>query len=178
MKTLGQLIFTAVEAATLGGWLALVLREVPTFAIVVLLVGFFVEHFIAFNVKNARPFFQARRQPFGSLVVLAVLETIAWAAWLALIPVNVPVSAVVLFVLLLLGHIIEVNVVNGFPLFANVGERLRRTLDITAIETVVGIVWRMLVIAGQGVVAFVILFAGLFVEHFLSGRKVFQRGQS
>ena len=65
-----------------------------------------------------------------------------------------------------------------FPLFSNVGERLRRTLDITAIETIVGIVWRGLALSGQGAVAFVILFAGLFVEHFLSGRKVFQRGLS
>lgn len=171
MKTIGQLVFTAVEALTVAGWLALTGVN-AILAIIVLFLGFILEHFISFNVKNQRPLFHAPANPIGNQLVLAGVETITWAGWLALTTINPVVAAAVLFGGLLVGHIAESNSVNDFPLFHRFGNRLKKTLDISAIEAIIAIVWLALT-PTRPVLAFGILFGGLFVEHFVSGLKKF-----
>jgi hypothetical protein len=175
MKTIGQLVFTAIEAVTVTSWLTLVDVKEDLAAISVLFVGFFLEHFVSFNVKNERPLLQAEDNPIINQLALAGAETVTWAGWLALLAVNPVLAFTVLFAGLSIGHIAESNSVNHFPLFHKFGNRLLKTLDITAIESVIATVWLALVRVGAGLVGFIGLFIGLFIEHFVSGRKKFAK---
>lgn len=172
LKTLGKTaIFTAVEA----GAIALRLAVGGLLGRAILLAGFLVEHVISYNVRNFRPLLRLRGLPGPAIVLLGILEYGTWDVWFALTatgPAYPQVLAfVVLFLGLILGHGVELNVVRGFPPFTRYTQRLKESLDITGIESVTGTVWLKIAAGGRGAVAFVVLFAGLLVEHLVSGNK-------
>ncbi len=53
----GVLLFTAIEVVTMIVWLALALHGYPVMAVVVLIVGLFFEHLVAYNVGAGARFF-------------------------------------------------------------------------------------------------------------------------
>jgi len=172
LKTLGKVaIFTAVEA----GAIALRLAVGGLLGRAILLVGFLVEHVISYNVRNFRPLLKLRDLPGPAIVLLAILEYATWDIWFALTaqaPLYLKALAfVVLFIGLIAGHGVELNVVRGFPPFTRYKQRLKESLDITGIESVTGTAWLKILAGGRGIAAFVILFAGLLVEHLVSGNK-------
>lgn len=172
IKHLGKVaIFTVVEA----GAIALRLAVGGLLGRAILLAGFLVEHVISFNVRNGRALLQLRDLPGPAIVLLGVLEYATWDVWFYLVakaPVYFQALAfMVLFVGLILGHGVELNVVRGFPPFTRYTQRLKESLDITGIESVTGTVWLKLAAGGRGITAFIVLFAGLLVEHLVSGNK-------
>jgi len=61
MNTLiGVIIFTVIEVITLVLWLILDQEGYKYLAVIVLVVGLFIEHYVSVNVGNKRP-------PFGPL---------------------------------------------------------------------------------------------------------------
>jgi len=54
----GVVLFTAIEVVTMVGWLALALRGHSFAAIVVLIVGLFLEHLVSYNVGTGQPSFR------------------------------------------------------------------------------------------------------------------------
>ena len=160
MKVLG---FTLIEVVTLAAWLALTVVQ-PVVAIVVLLAGLIAEHLVSFRVKNGV------RAPLGPVAVIAAIETGTWAGWLALTFINPIVAAIVLFVGLNIGHVLERNNINSRPLFEKFVRRNGGVLDISGIETGIGILW-LAIAAVNPIVAAVVLFVGIFVEHTISFAK-------
>jgi hypothetical protein len=181
VKYVGKVaIFTVVEA----GAIALRLVVGGFLGRAILLVGFLVEHVISYNVRNFRPLLKLRDLPGPAIVLLGILEYATWDVWFYLAgtapigsaPVPVPVylqglAFVVLAVGLILGHGVELNVVRGFPPFTRYKQRLKESLDITGIESVTGTVWLKIATGGRGILAFLVLFAGLLGEHLVSGNK-------
>jgi hypothetical protein len=169
--TLKTIIFTLVEAGTLAAWLALVSVN-QYIGIGTLFVGLVAEHVFSYNTRNARPFFDFSGLPVVGLAVVAAIETVSWAGWLALIPTNEVLAFGFLFATLLVGHGLELNLVRGLPLLTKYPHRLKKSLDITGIESVIGTAWRFLVVGGQAAFGVGVLAVGLFVEHVISARKV------
>jgi len=167
---LGTGVFTVIETVTLAGWLALVLAGQPILAIVVLLVGLTVEHVISYNVRNGRGLLRFGGLPILPILLIAAIETGTWAGWEALGSTSV-LAIAVLIVGLILGHGLELNVVRQRDAFERYGLRLVQSIDITAIETVIGLLWRILVRMGQPIIGAGVLAVGLFVEHTVSGKK-------
>lgn len=52
----GIVVFSAIETAAVVGWLALVWAGHPFLAALFLLAGYVVEHVVAFNVGQDRPY--------------------------------------------------------------------------------------------------------------------------
>jgi hypothetical protein len=172
MKYVGILIFTVIEVAGLAIGLALWLSGNIAVSIVVQLVAFTAEHYVSYNVKNSRPFFEVHDLPFSLILIVAVIETVTWSGWLALLDQgNGILAAIVLFGGLEFGHGLELNVVNNFPITRRLGNRFANSLDITAIEGVFGIIWRVLVLAGSGIAGVVVLAVAIFIEHVISSNK-------
>lgn len=172
LKHVGKVaIFTVVEA----GAIALRLALGGLLGRAILLVGFLVEHVISFNVRNGRGLLKLRDLPGPAIVLLAILEYATWDVWFYLAakaPVYIQgLAFLILFVGLIAGHGVELNVVRGFPPFTRYKQRLQESLDITGIESVTGTVWLKIVGGGKGALAFVVLFLGLLVEHLVSGNK-------
>ena len=171
LKVLGRTaVFTAIETAAIAIWRAL-LRVSRALAAGVLGVGFLLEHIVSYNFRNGRKALKIVGLPFKALVGIAGFETVVWIAWWIIAAYNPYLAAAVLYVGLLVGHAPELNVMRGFPPFYKFWDRVEESLDITAIETGTGVAWRALVLAGQPVDAIIVLFAGLYVEHLVSGRK-------
>ena len=172
IKHLGKVaIFTVVEA----GAIALRLAVGGLLGRAILLVGFLIEHVISFNVRNGRALLLLRDLPGPAIILLGILEYATWDVWFYLtakVPIYYQALAfVILFIGLILGHGVELNVVRGFPPFTRYKQRLKESLDITGIESVTGTVWLKIAAGGRGALAFVILFIGLLVEHLVSGNK-------
>src|SRR5882672_9737634 len=107
------LVFTLVEDAALVVWLALVRTGSRILGVLVLPIGFFVEHVIADNVKTNVRLFNIKDIPFGKIAVNAVVESFIWVVWLLLWPhyqfslfgIGIPLAAIVwLQVALLVEH--------------------------------------------------------------------------
>lgn len=166
----GIAVFTAVETAGVAGWLALRSAGHPWIALAVLLAGFVVEHFVSSNVKRGRSLF---RLPdfalYKRLLLIAVVETATWAGWLALTGVSAIGAVAALFAGLLVGHVFELNVLNGQPLRSQFLFRAQQALVITGIETGIAVAWLALTSVAL-VAAIAVLFGGLFAEHVLSAR--------
>lgn len=150
-RTLGIAVFTVVETATLGVWLALV-RDAPTVSTMaligvgVLFVGLVVEALVNTVVVNGFGDF-----PVGAILTFSLTETAIWVVWLGVAGAlgglgGVGVAGVVLFVLMLPQHSIEDNVLRGRDLFSNVVEL--GTSVFTFVEALGGTVWLGLVVAG------------------------------
>ena len=122
------LVFTLVEDAALVAWLALVRAGSRILGVLVLPIGFFVEHVIADNVKTGGRLFGRVGVPFGKIAVNAVVETVVWVVWLLLWPhyqltifgVGIPLVAIVwLQVTLIVEHNLTDNIFHGRPIFSN-----------------------------------------------------------
>jgi hypothetical protein len=127
-------------------------------------VGLTAEHIVTYLRANA-----TGRLPIGRILIVAAVETVSWAVWLLLTGINPVAAAAFLFVTLFVGHALEQNTTRNCPsLFASL---IRvETLDITAIETVIGIVW--LALTGvNGILAIGVLFVGLHLEHVIAVGK-------
>jgi len=138
-------------------------------AIVVLAVGFILEHVVSYRFKNP-----GWRIPVLRILGVATLETGTWVGWLALTAIDAVVAAIVLYIGLALGHSLEQNTMRNCPGFFT---KLIRgeNQDITAIETVGAIGWNIIHNLGPylpyGLVANIVLFGILQIEHALSNIK-------
>lgn len=164
-------IVSAIETVGIAGWKALLagatlaLTGSGIIAIGVLAAGFILEHIVSYVFK---PDNKGMRLPLMRILGVAGVETVTWAGWLAL-TASAPIAAgIVLFVGLFLGHALEQNTMRNCPGFLT--KLLRaETLPFTAIETAAGIVWLVLLGLGgyipYGLIANIVLFVGLQVEH-------------
>jgi hypothetical protein len=163
-------IFTAIETVAIAGWKAL-LGISKALSAGFLAVGLLLEHIVSYNFRNGRKALEVVGLPFKALVGIAGFEAVVWIAWLAIAAYNPYLAAAVLYVGLLIGHAPELNVMRGFKPFYRFGDRIKRSLDITVLETVTGVAWLALLMAGYAVPAVIVLFVGLYVEHTISGKK-------
>src|SRR5262245_706178 len=117
-------VFTAVEDAALVAWLYLVRIGHRIAGVLVLPVGFFVEHVLAFNVKRKLPLTNLQGVPYGPLAINALLETAVWVIWLLLWPhyqfsvagIGIPAFAIVfLEFALIIEHNLTDNIMHGRP---------------------------------------------------------------
>jgi len=160
------LVVSIIETATLTGWLALTTVN-AILAIVVLFVGLTAEHIVTYVRVN-----RGQTLPIGRILIVAAVETVSWAGWLALFRLGggyVALSIGYLFVTLFVGHALEQNTTrNCSNLFT--GLLRQEAVDITTIETVIGFVWLIL----TGVNPFLaagVLFVGLHLEHVIAAGK-------
>ena len=166
LKLLGIALFSAVETAALAVWLLLQRgAHYNPVAAAVLAVGLTVEHFISYNVRNNRPLLQVRDLPFKQIVVVSILETIVWVAWLLAFPYSPLLATIILAVLLIPVHSIEGNVNHGRSFLYRLLDP--KTIVFSIVESVTGGAW--LLLAGtQPVLAIVVLFVGMTLEHIIS----------
>ena len=169
-------VFTIVEGATLVIWLALA-RGAANIgsmlaALAVLVVGFTIEHFVAYNVIHNRGLFELQGLPIGQKAVVSLIESAIWAVWLVLAGLNAILAAVVLTGLLVVEHTLSDNVFKGRGLFSKLLDV--RTAGFSLIEAVGAGIWLALAEANMAVLGIVILVAASFIEHTLAvalGRK-------
>lgn len=168
-------IFTIVEGVTLVIWLALVrsdagIYQVSTGSLVgglaVLVVGFTIEHIIAYNVIHNRGLLDLQGVPIAQKAVVSLIETVIWAVWLVLADLNMIVSTIVLTVLLILEHTLSDNVFKGRDIFSKLLDA--RTIGFSLVEVVGAAIWLALVQSNMAVLGIVILVVASFIEHTLA----------
>ena len=175
-------VFTAIEVITLVAWLAIALAATDVYssilAGVVLIVGFIIEHIIAYNVINNRNLLDLRKVPIPQKAVVSVIETTIWILWLILAGVDTfdvfdaLIAAVVLAGLLIVEHTLSDNVFKHKRLFERLTDK--RTVVFSIIESGGAAIWLALVQADLGVFGIIVLAAASFVEHTMAvalGRK-------
>lgn len=150
---LGVTAYTAVEAAALGAWLAIVrgetVTELPVVAgFVVLFAGLLVEGTLTHLVRNGR----RTGVPLAAIGAFSLSETVVWLAWLAVAGLvgglaGVAVASVVLGLLLVPQHTVEENVLDGDRLGATLVDPAAATRS--AVEAVAAGVWLALVVRGR-----------------------------
>ena len=172
-KQVGIVVFTAVEVVTLVVWLAIALVADDVLesiiAVIVLIVGFTVEHLITFNVIHKRPLFDFRGLPVRQKAVVSLIETGIWVVCLVLARMEIfeglehIVAGVVLAGLLIIEHTVSDNVFTRKRLF----ERLvdKRTIGFSIIEAAGATIWLALIDIDFAVVGLVVLAAASFIEH-------------
>lgn len=177
-------VFTAVETAALGGWLAFVddaatVSRAVAIGLGILLVGLFVEHVLTDVAVNGVDL----SFPAGKVALFTVSETALWALWLLVADrvggrAGLAVAGVALAVLLVPQHTVEDSVLRGDRLLSDLFDR--GTVGFSLVEAAGATAWlafvrgdpavdRLLVgplaavdpaLVGLGVLA-----AALFVEH-------------
>jgi len=163
-------VFTIIEGVTLVAWLALA-REATNIgsmiaALAVLIVGFTIEHIMAYNVIHNRGLLDLQGVPVGQKSVVSLIESFIWALWLVLAALNAVVAALVLTVLLVVEHTLSDNVFKGRGLFSKLLDA--RTIGFSLIEAVGAGIWLALADANMAVVGIVILVVASFIEHTLA----------
>ena len=169
-------LFTIVEGATLVIWLALA-RGATNIgsmlaALAVLIVGFTIEHIVAYNVIHNRGLFELQGVPIGQKSIVSLIESAIWAVWLVLAGLNAILAAVVLTGLLVVEHTLSDNVFKGRGLFSKLLDG--RTAGFSLIEAIGAGIWLALAEANMAVLGIVILVVASFIEHTLAvalGRK-------
>jgi hypothetical protein len=168
-------IFTIIEVVTLAAWLALVLSDAGIYQVssnsiaagfAVLVVGFTIEHIVAYNVIHNRGLFELQGTPIGQKAVVSLIESAIWALWLALASLNGILAAVALASLLILEHTLSDNVFKGKGLFSNLLDT--RTIVFSLIEAIGAAIWLTLVQANLLVAGIAILAIASFIEHTLA----------
>ena len=175
-KQVGIVVFTAVEVVTLVVWLALALIAtdvlISILAIVVLIVGFTIEHLITFNVIHNRSLFDFRGLPVAQKAVVSLIETAIWVVWLVIARLDVfdgfepVIAAVVLTGLLIIEHTLSDNVFTGKRLFERIADR--RTIGFSIIEGAGAAIWLALIDIDLALVGIAVLAAASFIEHNLA----------
>jgi len=168
-------IFTIVEGVTLVLWLALVRSDAGIYQVstgslaaglAVLVVGFTIEHLVAYNVIHERGLLDLQGAPIGQKAVVSLIESAIWALWLVLANINAVIAAIVLTGLLVLEHTLSDNVFKGRGLFSKLLDA--RTIGFSLIEAVGAGIWLALVEANLAVVGVAILVVASFIEHTLA----------
>ena len=163
-------IFTIVEGATLATWLVLA-RNAANIgsmlaALAVLIVGFTIEHLVAYNVIHNRGLFDLQGVPIGQKAVVSLIESFIWVLWLVLADRNAILAIVVLAGLLVVEHTLSDNVFKGRGLFSKLLDA--RTIGFSLIEAVGAGIWLALVEANMAVLGILILVVASFIEHTLA----------
>jgi len=168
-------VFTVVEVVTLATWLALVRSEAGIYQVsmssvvvglVVLAVGFTIEHLLAYNVIHNRGLFELQGLPIGKKAVVSLIETGIWVLWLVLAAINAIVAAVALTGLLIVEHTLSDNVFKGKDIFSRLLDA--QTIGFSLIEAVGAAIWLALLQANLAVVGILILAVASFVEHLMA----------
>ena len=151
-RTVLVVLFTGVETAALGVWLALVedapaLSQAAALGLGVLLVGLVLEHVLTDAAVNGR-----FSLPGGRVLFFSATETALWALWLVIAEqvgglAGVAVAGVILAVVLVPQHTIEDNVLRGRGLFSRLFDS--GTIGFSIIETAGATVWLALVFDGS-----------------------------
>lgn len=168
--------------ATVGEWIALyfwldfIHQDSPIIANAFLWAGFIIErsavlywvrtvHNPASGIANVNyPFWQQALRIFG----VTITEVLIWIIWLFLAGKFGHVAAgAALFVLMQLEHSWEMSLVKGTSIWSYIGNT--RTLIFTVAETLGGIGWLYYVLDGQHLIAGLILFIALSIEHVIQG---------
>ena len=175
-KQVRIVIFTALEVVTLVVWLALALIAtdvlISILAIVVLIVGFTIEHLITFNVIHNRSLFDFRGLPVAQKAVVSLIETAIWVVWLVIARLDVfdgfepVIAAVVLTGLLIIEHTLSDNVFTGKRLFERIADR--RTIGFSIIEGAGAAIWLALIDIDLALVGIAVLAVASFIEHNLA----------
>ncbi len=175
-KQVSIVVFTAVEVVTLVVWLALALIAtdvlISILAIVVLIVGFTIEHLITFNVIHNRSLFDFRGLPVAQKAVVSLIETAIWVVWLVIARLDVfggfepVIAAVVLTGLLIIEHTLSDNVFTRKRLFGRIADR--RTIGFSIIEGAGAAIWLALIDIDLALVGIAVLAAASFIEHNLA----------
>ena len=172
-KQVGIIVFTSVEVVTLVVWLVLALSATDVLtsilAVVVLIVGFTIEHLITFNVIHNRSLLDFRGLPVTQKAVVSLIETAIWVVWLVIARLDVfngfdpVIAAAVLTGLLVIEHTLSDNVFTRKKLF----ERLAysRTVGFSIVEGVGAAIWLALVDIDLALLGLAVLAAASFIEH-------------
>lgn len=171
------LVFTLVEVATLVIWLVLALQARDIFegilAVVVLVIGFTLEHLITYNVVHKRPLLNFSGLPIGQKFVVSIVETVIWVVWLILLRtelfplgINILIATVFLFLTLLVEHTISDNVFTHRRLFERIFTR--RVIGFSIIEASAAGIWFAFVEFDLALIGIVILFVGSLNEHIIA----------
>ena len=163
-------VFTIIEGATLAIWLVLA-RGATNIgsmlaALAVLVVGFTIEHIVAYNVIHNRGLFELQGAPIGKKAVVSLIESGIWALWLALTNRSAIVAIVVLTILLVVEHTLSDNVFKGKDIFSRFLDA--RTISFSLVEAVGAGIWLALVDVNMAIVGLVILLIASFIEHSLA----------
>lgn len=167
----GLVTLNTLETIGIVAWLALVTMATPMvgLGIGILFAFFLLEHVVAYNnFYEHSSLYKFSGTPWPKLVLISILETVVWVAWLYLIPISLLASIAVLLVGLQIHHVAELNVFLHRSIFKDFIDVADKSFGFTVTETVTGIVWRLLAIASSGVLnilAVIVLFVGLLFEH-------------
>jgi len=160
----GLTLFTLVEDAALVIWLALARSQRQIFGLATLIVGFFIEHVIAFNVKSRAPLFRVAGAPVGKVFLNALLETfVVWAVWLVLWGINPLIAAVYVYPALIVEHSFTDNIFHKRSLFHNLLNK--KVFGFSFLEGTGCNGWLYLVGIKQPVIGIVVLVVFQFLEH-------------
>jgi len=175
-KQVRIVVFTAVEVVTLVVWLALALIAtdvlISILAIVVLIIGFTIEHLITFNVIHNRSLFDFRGLPVAQKAIVSLIETAIWVVWLVIARLDVfdgfepVIAAVVLTGLLIIEHTLSDNVFRRKRLFERIADR--RTIGFSIIEGAGAAIWLALIDIDLALVGIAVLAVASFIEHNLA----------
>ncbi len=163
-------VFTIVEGVTLVVWLALargagnIGSMIAAFA--VLVVGFTVEHIVAYNVIHNRGLFELQGAPILKKSVVSLIESTIWVLWLILVGINAIAAALALAGLLVVEHTLSDNVFKGKDLFSKLLDA--RTIGFSLIEAVGAGIWLALVDRNMAILGIAILAVASFLEHDLA----------
>ena len=161
----GLTLFTLVEDTALVVWLILVRTSRQIGGIATLIVGFFIEHIVAFNVKSRAPLFRVRGVPAGTVFLNALLETfLVWVPWLVLWGIHPALAIVYVYPTLVIEHSFTDNIFHPErPLLSNLFNR--KVWGFSLLEGTGCNGWLALVTYGQPVVGAVVLVVFQFLEH-------------
>lgn len=172
-KQVGIIVFTAVEVVTLVVWLSLALSAtdilVSVLAIVVLIIGFTIEHLITFNVIHNRPLFDFRGLPVAQKAVVSLIETAIWVVWLVIARLDIfdgfdpIIAAIALIGLLIIEHTLSDNVFTRKNLFKRIVDH--RTIGFSIIEGAGATIWLALIDIDLALVGIAVLAVASFIEH-------------
>jgi len=160
----GLTLFTLVEDAALVVWLILARTSRQIGGIATLIVGFFIEHVIAYNVKRRQSLFSLQALPAHKVFYNALLETfVVWVVWLVLWDIHPALAIVYVYPTLIIEHSFTDNIFHNRPLFSNLFNR--KVWGFSFLEGTGCNGWLALVTYGQPVVGAVVLVVFQFLEH-------------
>ena len=163
-------VFTIFEGVTLAIWLVLARGAANIgsmiIALAVLVVGFTIEHIVAYNVIHNRGLFELQGAPIGKKAVVSLIESGIWALWLVLTNRSAILAALVLTVLLVVEHTLSDNVFKGKDIFSTLLDT--RTISFSLVEALGAGIWLGLVDANMAIVGLAVLLIASFIEHSLA----------
>jgi hypothetical protein len=160
----GLALFTIVEDAALVVWLVLARSNRAVFGILTLIVGFFIEHVIAYNVKRRQSLFSFNQLPAGKVFLNALLETfLVWVPWLVLWDIHPALAIVYVYPTLVVEHSFTDNIFHNRSLVANLFNR--KVWGFSFLEGTGCNGWLALVTYGQPVLGVIVLVVFQFLEH-------------